>query len=220
VLATLAGVRAVDRRAAGRVDEKTAGVEQADMDVNIDIKAAGTLLEKVEKAKKKTDLTALLKNKGYKAVFEGVTADDTTAFADLKTVMLERAKAVKDAKWAAGEIETRVELIKRLTNPTAVFGTPEKKGKGEKAKWQVADKVAEPSVMQYLEKGFVRDDELSTDGDAKRPKKVFNKEFIQAMMRFGFNTGATWGTTDTMHFDFVEGYHVVQGGWGSKYGPG
>jgi hypothetical protein len=71
--------------------------------------------------------------------------------------------------------------------------------------------------MQYLEKGFVKHDSLGAE--SSRPKGVFNREFVTAMMRWGFSTGASWGKADTMHFDFEDGYAKVSGNRGTKFGP-
>jgi hypothetical protein len=106
-----------------------------------------------------------------------------------------------------------------------VFGPGERKEKDGNVTYTASKSVADPTVMQYLERGFVRHDELNVPGDGiddDTVKKVFNSEFIQAMLLHGFYTGAAWNSSvDTMHFDFLDGYDKIVGSPGKdkKFGP-
>src|SRR5690606_21410779 len=133
----------------------------------------------------------------YADIFAGIDAGLPRAdFAGAQKLILERAEEVKDARWESGEINTRKELIRRLTDARAVFGTGEyvKGGKSSEYEWRQKQEVEKPAIMQYLERGFVRHDALNTD--PRTLKHVFNSEFIQAMMQHGFYPGAAWNAVD------------------------
>jgi hypothetical protein len=50
-------------------------------------------------------------------------------------------------------------------------------------------------------------------------KEVFNNQFVEAMMLHGWYPGAAWGSaTDTMHFDFLEGYGAIESA-AKSFGP-
>jgi hypothetical protein len=186
-----------------------------DLSMKVDAAAANALVPRILDAKKPKQLRELLSPKSkYKVIFADLDADLIDQDFDFaKREMAERAKAVGSARRAAAGVWFRQELIERLTaDPVAVFGTG-------------SDQVADPSVMQYLEKGFVRHDELNkpNDGvDDNKVREVFNGEFMQAMLMHGWYTGAAWNSSvDTMHFDFLEGYAAIVGDGGSDklYGP-
>ena len=70
--------------------------------------------------------------------------------------------------------------------------------------------VANPPIMQFLERGFIRDDAFE-GGSQRRPKPTFNAEALSTLAKFGFSPGSKFG--DTMHFDFIEGYStLIDGG--------
>lgn len=205
----------------GEVDRRERLTSAEDRELAINAKDADTLLTKVKTARYQRDLTSLLRNPRFRAVFASI---DPAAFPSeqaLKEAMRARAEQVKNAKWEAGEIATRLELIRRLTkDPRAVFGaTKLVKHDDGSASWEAPNSVKQPSVMQYLEKGFVKHDELAPPSESRNKKGVFNGEFVTAMMRWGFSTGASWGKADTMHFDFEDGYGMIHGNRGTKFGP-
>jgi hypothetical protein len=186
--------------------------------VALDVKAAKNLKSRVDGAKKLGDLQVILKDKKLGGVFDDAL-DSITDFATLKAEMSKRATAVADAKNADGEIRVREELLRRVHDGAAVFG---KVAYSEKTnRWDTKLEVDGPPIMQLLELGFARHDELAAP-DHKGKQEVFNREFIAAMMRFGFNTGADWGAIDTMHFDFLEAFKEIAGGmdwYKEDYGP-
>ena len=131
-----------------------------------------------------------------------------------KKEVAEYLTAVHDAKWSAGEVRVQLELIRRLReSPAAVFGTQSLRDKNT-GRLKHNPTVAGPTVMQYLERGFARDDEMPEQPGArpggKGARGVFNAAFIKCMAMFGFNTLATWSGVDTMHFDFQEGFDRIQ----------
>ncbi len=71
--------------------------------------------------------------------------------------------------------------------------------------------VASPSVLQYLEVGFVEHDAMpSLPAGTRMTAQVFNREVMVTLAKYGWSPGSTYG--DTMHFDFIEGSDVVPGG--------
>jgi hypothetical protein len=102
--------------------------------------------------------------------------------------------------------------VQKLADPRKVFGEGVNQPDGT---WETKNVAAEAAVMQFLEHGFVRNDEMparSPDEIKQNGKKpVFNAEVVTTLARFGWSPGATFG--DTMHFDFIEGYtQAVPGG--------
>lgn len=203
------------------VDRRERLSSEEDRAVAISPQDADAALEKVKAARSQRELTALLTNRRFRAVFATIDPATLVSQQELKEAMRTRADQVRKARWDAGEIATRLELIRRLSSdPRAVFGSPKAvKHKGGAISWAAPDTVRQPSVMQYLEKGFVKHDDLAAASDAGRKKGVFNREFVTAMMRWGFSTGASWDKADTMHFDFEDGYGMIQGNRGTKFGP-
>jgi hypothetical protein len=210
----------------GYIEQQQAAHSEADMALKVDSKVAHEVGPKIQKAKKPAQLKEILNNKKYKPLF----ADFDAALIDsefevAKEKMAKRAEDVASARDAAGEVWFREELIKRLSDPESVFGAGERKENDGKVTYSASKAVADPTVMQYLERGFVRHDELNVPGDGiddNTVKKVFNGEFIQAMLLHGFFTGAAWNSAvDTMHFDFLDGYDKIVGspGGDKKFGP-
>lgn len=83
--------------------------------------------------------------------------------------------------------------------------------------------VTNAPLMQLIEHGFIRHDEVPARPGAKGMEQVFNAEVATTLARFGFSPGASY--RDTMHFDFIEGYAAAPGGRSqpnmekTKYGP-
>jgi hypothetical protein len=186
----------------------------ADMSMKVDAATARSLVPQIQKATQPRQLKRFLADSKSKAIFAGFDADlIDQSFEAARDAMAARAEEVANARTAAAGVWFRQELIERLTaDPVAVFGTG-------------SDVVADPSVMQYLEKGFVRHDELNRPGDGvddNKIREVFNGEFMKAMLMHGWYTGAAWNSSvDTMHFDFLEGYAAIvnSGGDDKMYGP-
>jgi hypothetical protein len=86
----------------------------------------------------------------------------------------------------------------------------------EPNKAPTADKVLDPGVSQLVEKGFFNPRE-----DLKDPKQKFNYTFFKTMVEFGFDPGVAWGpgSTDPMHFDFVQGFDEFVVTPGQTCGP-
>jgi len=210
----------------GYVDEQHAAHGEADMALKVDAKVAHEVAPKVQKAKKPAQLKEIYNNKKYKPIFADFDAALIDSDFDVaKEKMAKRAEDVASARDAAGEVWFREELIKRLSDPEQVFGAGERHEKDGQVTYTAGKAVADPSVMQYLERGFVRHDDLNVPGDGiddNTVKKVFNGEFIQSMLLHGFYTGAAWNSAvDTMHFDFLDGYDKIVGSPGKdkKFGP-
>lgn len=118
------------------------------------------------------------------------------------------------------ELEVLDAALDKLKNPKQVFGAPDKQADGTYA----SDlRATELPLMQYIERGSIRDDAMPETTDRRR-KGVFNAEVVAVLGRYGFAPGSTFG--DTMHFDFIEGYsNVAPGGRNranmasDRYGP-
>lgn len=121
----------------------------------------------------------------------------------LKPILAKLSKRITDARKrkADAEVEALEHAWVRLANDLEfVFGA------------SAASDVKDPSVLQLLEQGFARQDKPSPVGTKPEDqKRVFNSSFIKVMMEHGFEPGAAWrGSTDTMHFNFVEGKSGVK----------
>jgi hypothetical protein len=113
----------------------------------------------------------------------------------------------KALTYHSDELGVLVYAIERLQQPELVFGKGRKKSEGV---YETESKVSEVPLMQYLERGHIRDDAMPAVAGQRR-KGVFNAEVVTTLARYGFSPGSTFG--DTMHFDFIEGYNrVVPGG--------
>ncbi len=134
---------------------------------------------------------------------------ETVDVSQLKSEMLSRISYLQEATKSQtyhGWIE---QLEGRLINDFAfVFGEPKY---AQDSSPSLDLTVDNPSVLQILQKGIIRDD--STSGETG-----FNVEFFKVMIEHGFDPGATWNAVDTMHFDFVEGFASLKAGMGS-FGP-
>ncbi|MGN6109436.1 MAG: hypothetical protein ACTHU0_30290 [Kofleriaceae bacterium] len=96
-----------------------------------------------------------------------------------------------------------------FADPARVFGTHHRNKKT--GALEADRKVEEASIMQFLEHGFVRDDEYKDPGTAKHPRAVFNGDVVAMLARYGISPGSAFG--DTMHFDFIQGYtDLIPGG--------
>ena len=112
----------------------------------------------------------------------------------------------KDEAYRKNEIDVLQRTRQHFEDPARVFG---REGKNGNAKLESSG----VPIMQYLEKGFIRDD--GTDYTALRKQgksgEVFNEDVFATLMRHGFASGSYFG--DTMHFDFVESQsNLVPGG--------
>lgn len=110
----------------------------------------------------------------------------------------------KDEAYRAKELAVLQRTRNNFTDPERVFG---KQADG-KAKLESSG----VPIMQYLEKGFIRDDGTNYEALKKQGKgEVFNEDVFATLMRHGFASGSSFG--DTMHFDFVESQsNLVPGG--------
>jgi hypothetical protein len=202
------------------IGEIEAGHEREDLDAKVDYKTAERCVKEVKKAKNAKALKKVLGNKKYAAIFVGFDAGFAAEeYETVRAAALGQAEQVKAAKWQSGEIATRVELLRRFRDPRAVFGDGQQvkdKETGE-LEWKQKKEVGQPPIIQYLETGFARNDELGAP-DRKADKEVFNGEFVAAMMRFGWYPGAAWDAVDTMHFDFRDGFDAIVGG-SKSFGP-
>jgi hypothetical protein len=136
------------------------------------------------------------------------------------------------------EIAVLTATQRRIHDPKAVFGEgkvvpdPSQATPGAAATgsgpappkhWATKPDVVNVPVMQLIERGFVRHDDMPARSPGGARQEVFNVEVVTTLARFGFSPGATFG--DTMHFDFIEGYSAVPGGrsWvnidKTRYGP-
>ncbi len=114
----------------------------------------------------------------------------------------------KNEKTAGGEMKAHADLIRKLRDPAQVFGAGELKN----GTWQTKRDVSDPSIMQLIEHGFVRNDKApNADGT------MFNADTVGMLARFGFAPGSNFG--DTQHFDFVEGERAVITNPAYTYGP-
>ena len=82
---------------------------------------------------------------------------------------------------------------------------------GQPAKhWATKMQVTNAPIMQFVEHGFIRHDEMPDRGAGGGANPVFNAEVAATLARYGFSPGASF--RDTMHFDFIEGYSASPGG--------
>ncbi len=70
-----------------------------------------------------------------------------------------------------------------------------------------------PPPAPYGTVGKIVEFELNLDlllrtPPVKKQVAAVNAAFVHTMMKYGFAPGAAWGATDSMHFDFVEGFQV------------
>jgi hypothetical protein len=146
---------------------------------------------------------------------------DPAAFDDpikLQEALLKRLRSI----YYAYEVYRLDGYKKKLQEPDLnfIFGTEFKWDSKEQR--HLARTVSEPSITQLVELGFVRSDELPAEGEPAKGKKpeVQNHLFYEVMIEQGFDPGASWGSMDTMHFDFVKGYRALvgRGSFGPKLG--
>ena len=105
-------------------------------------------------------------------------------------------KEQQKMKNALSEVQEFENLEWRLRNDlNFVFGNPKKKKKSDEL-W--LGETDNPSVLQLLNRGFFQNNQ-DPDGNG------FNQEFFRVMIEHGFEPGATWGSVDSMHFNFAEG---------------
>jgi hypothetical protein len=136
-----------------------------------------------------------------------------------------KRELAKDSKGAPAiylkkELDVLDAALDKLKNPKQVFGIADKQADGTYASEL---RATELPLMQYIERGSIRDDAMPATTDRKR-KGVFNAEVVAVLGRFGFAPGSTFG--DTMHFDFIEGYTSIAPGGRNRtnmqpdrYGP-
>jgi len=183
-----------------------------DMDSKWDLKHISRTYKQVRYARKKRrSINRVLSNKRNVAMFEGIAPAD----------------ASRSSQMVAEEALARLNALANLT----IFQSLEGKLSGDldyvfgaKAKT-----VNNPSMLQLVTRGFLRDDameiEETPEGESEAPAKkgkdelkpVFNREFVGVMMENGFDTGAAWSTADSMHFDHVPSFSVFDRT--AKYGP-
>jgi hypothetical protein len=207
------------------VDDRKKPAKPEDLALAKSHHALTYLIKRVRAMTKREELVKVLEGKEHAAKFDVATLSKITDAGALKAAMLERLEYLRgiNPEWAAGEIRIREVLIAQLTSPRSVFGNaksyqrwvpaPGGKGKVAETVWTTEKDVNVPPVMQLLEDGFASQDALATGDGKGRKTEVFNREFVQAMARFGFNCGGSWeGSIDTMHFDFMQGFSLVTGG--------
>ncbi len=117
-----------------------------------------------------------------------------------------------DEKWKQQELAVMHAAHDKLVDPARVFGSyhKDKKSGALIANDREAENV---SLLQYLDRGFVRDDGTDYAAMKKEGKQgaVFNEDVVSGLMKHGFQSGSYFG--DTMHFDFVESQSdLVPGG--------
>jgi hypothetical protein len=168
------------------------------------------LITKLKPLSTVDQLNKILDDKKYAMFFDVDALKKITDAPALKAAMIARLELLrsKNKKWNDAEVQIRKELITKLTTGAGVFGSVKQNRAGA---WVVDAEVNAPPVMQLLEIGFARHDELADPSKdpsvLKNKKQVFNKEFFECMMRFGFAPLASQEAfLDTMHFDFLEGH--------------
>ena len=130
-----------------------------------------------------------------------------------KELAAKSAKSTAGSAYAAADAKAVQALINKLADPNKIFGTGVKHADGH---WGTQVAVTEVSVMQYLERGFIRNDAMParTGKEKDGKQQVFNADVATTLARFGWSPGATFG--DTMHFDFIEGYSLAVPGGRSR----
>lgn len=204
------------------IEHEKEGISDEDLELKVDRKTAHAALDAVEKVKKHDGVKGLrrvMTKKAYAPIFASFTDDiDALEFSEAKDLVVAHASRVSKARWHAGEAWIKEQIIARLSDLRSVFGTAElKEDKHTHVKsWQMKREVKDPSVAQYLQLGYARN-----DGETDKSKKtdVFNTDFMHAMLLHGWYPGAAWAAgTDTMHFDFLDGYAQIVGS-GKSFGP-
>jgi hypothetical protein len=159
----------------------------------------------------------------YPEIFKGrkIAIDESSVLAGdpvkLKSDMLKHLDHLFRMQGAKSRIGRLNHLKDRLLNDLDfAFGQRRKK----EHMGGHARQTGDPSVLQLLELGFIRDDPVPDPGTGKPKKRqvVFNREFFRVMIEHGFDPGAAWGAVDTMHFDFVEGFGAIKQSKGT-FGP-
>jgi Domain of unknown function (DUF4157) len=126
--------------------------------------------------------------------------------------------------WLRNEAAVLPRWQEGLLDPAFVFGegVVPKGDTSQPKHWKTKLESEDVPLMQLIEGGFVEQDDLSSG----RKHEVFGVEVVTTLARYGFSPGAAYPvTTDTMHFDFIEGYEAVPGGRSqsnmqeNKYGP-
>lgn len=110
-------------------------------------------------------------------------ADDTAAVDELKRLheLIDKHQtAFGQKKWLERVVTLRTALT---TDGSLVFGT-EKKA------------VVSPGLAQITDTGF-----YNLAGKAKAGPEAFSSDFVQKMVKYGFNHLGTWNTPDSMHFE-------------------
>jgi hypothetical protein len=184
-------------------------VSDADKALAASDKPLTAAMDKIKDLATREALIKILDDKKYAPYFDVAALKLIQDAAALKAAMLTRLETLrsKNPTWNEGEIKIRKALITKLQSGHGVFGDVIQKD----GHWKVEAEVNAPPVMQLLEIGFARHDELADPSKEparlKNPKKVFNREFIQTMMRHGFAPlNMHEAFIDTMHFDFLEGH--------------
>lgn len=113
----------------------------------------------------------------------------------------------RELKKTSSNLKNSVDNAQNLVNSFAdkkyLFGDIVNKGFNRHTKG-----VKNPALMQLIMKGYFNPDKPA-DADKQNPQKAgFDKLFMRTMLLHGFEMGAAWGTSDTMHFELVEGFDI------------
>lgn len=140
------------------------------------------------------DLAAWSKELG---LFPGTVGDQ---LAKLSETAATRRTALAALVGGAAERKQLTKLRKDLENPTFVFGNPQRDKKSGEVKTPVVADT--PSAAQMVEKGF-----FNPTTDPKSKSSSFGAQFMQELVKQGFEVGGAWGgeTTDSMHMELVVG---------------
>lgn len=205
-----------------QLDKRIADLEKQPKKIDELSQARATkdqMAEELKQLKGDRNSTGTLMAAAFSAWRQELQSDRALAQANYDRELAKDPKG-KPVVYFQKELKVLDAALKKLENPEQVFGAGDKQADGTYASQL---RVTHLPLMQYIERGSIRDDAMPPTTDNKR-KGVFNAEVVAVLGRYGFAPGSTFG--DTMHFDFIEGYsNVAPGGRNranmaaDRYGP-
>jgi hypothetical protein len=197
----------------------SAKIEKDPAVVAAQMEMTNALKEQIDKSGGIPDLLTKIDEdqKAHKQISEAITKELTIILEPFTTIIEGKLATLNPAGSPAEKTKhNNLTKLKHtlLTDFPYVFGY--EKGETAKAfKGSHHEVVGHPSVLQLLDKGFIKYDPVPTA--TSKGGGTFNAEFFGIMMKYGWSPLAAGGTVDTMHFDFAEGLIPIRSG--VTFGP-